>query len=215
MTPKKIYYVKGKVFNENTSNKSLAFARHYAKENNIDFKEIYELSNESEVKYLETLLERVNIKDILVNQKVELIKEFKNNNKDTIPPLTINVSFIFRIEGGYASQKYYVKVIDSVYDLTKQFINEKILFDCLYVNEGYLQVMYLDKDGTWKEWKIGNIELSIQEKKERHKKYLAQKKVIRDRQKLDRLIRLRSNGTITENQSKELYRLEKIFGGKE
>lgn len=210
---KKIYYVKGKVFNEENTQKSLAFARHYAKENGIDFKDIYELSNETEVKYLEMLLSRKDVYEIKSHEKVALIGFFKNSNNDNYPATEFETSFTYKDK--LTNKVHIIFVADSVYDLNKSFILAKSIYDFTRKDSGvYLETYYL-QDNEWKEWKIGNIELSIQEKKERHKKYLAQKKVIRDRQKYDRLIRLRSNGTITENQSKELYRLEKVFGGKE
>lgn len=205
---KKFYYINGKVFDETTSQKSLAFAKKYAKDNNLDESQIYTLVNKSELAYLYELLEGQEVSNIVSNRKVELVKGFENYNGDTIPPLEINVSFIFQKN----DKKQYVKIIDSVYELNKQFINEKILFDCLFVDNNYLQVYYLDDD-KWVEWKIQDIAPFVKEKKEQHKRLLAQKRAIRDRQKFDRLLKLRSEGKITERQTKELYRLEKVFGG--
>lgn len=205
---KKFYYINGEVFDETTSQKSLAFAKKYAKDNNLDESQIYTLVNKSELAYLKELLKREDVSYIVSNRKVELVKGFENYNGDTIPPLEINVSFIFQKN----DKKQYVKIIDSVYELNKQFINEKILFDCLFVDNNYLQVYYLDDD-KWVEWKIQDIAPFVKEKKEQHKRLLAQKRAIRDRQKFDRLLKLRSEGKITERQTKELYRLEKVFGG--
>ena len=210
----KFYWVRGTIF-ENSKNKVNAKGKaiRYCRENGIDESEIYELSNKSELAYLEYLKSDSKYQNIVSNQKVVLVNEFENYNHDKIPPLEINVSFIYSLVAGYVRQTQYVKVIDSVYELNKQFINEKILFDCLYANNGYLQVLYLDQEGNWKEWKMGDKTLAIQERKAQHKKMLTQKKAIRDRQKYDRLLKLRSEGKITERQTKELYRLEKVFGG--
>lgn len=210
----RFYWVRGTTF-ENSENRVNAKGKaiRYCRENGIDESEIYELSNKSELAYLEHLKSDSKYQNIVSNKKVELVREFTNYNHDEIPPLEINVSFIYSLVAGYVNQKQYVKVVDSVYDLTKQFINEKKLFDYLFEKNNYLQVLYLDQEGNWKEWKIGDKTLGVDERKANHKKMLTQKKVIRDRQKYDRLLQLRQEGKASERQLQELYRLEKVFGG--
>lgn len=209
---KKFYYVNGQIF-ENSENRANAKGKalRYCKENNIDKNEIYELSNNSELAYLQDLLKRDDIMCIKSHDHFELVEAKENANGDQNPPYVLPISFSFRYKS--TAKPHYVAIINSVYELTKDFINSKILFDYLNHPIYYLQVLYLDSDGLWKEWHIGDLTLSIQEKKERQKKYNAQMKAIRDRQKYDRLLKMRSLGTITERQSKELYRLEKVFGG--
>ena len=209
----KFYYVRGQIF-ENSNNRYNAKGKalRYCKENNINDNEIYELSNDSELAYLKKLLSDKNVVDIKSHIAINLVDEFTNANKDLIPCYKQTIGFSYKelVE----DKTHFVSIIHSAYDITKDFILAKTTIDYYFKNVGYyLEVYYLD-NGEWKEWKIGNIELFAKEKKERKQKALAQKKVIRDMEKYDRLLKAREQGKITERQSQELYRLEKVFGSK-
>lgn len=210
---KKFYWVKGQIFenSENRANgKGKAIA--YCRENGIDESEIFELSNNSELAYFEELLKRDDIYEIKSHEKVALIGFFTNDNGDNFPPYQFETSFTYKERG--TNKTHIVYILNSVYRLTKEFLLSKTLYDYSRKGSGfYLEVYYLDDEGLWKEWKVGDNEIFAQFRKEQRKRYATQKKAIRDRQKYDRLLRLRSIGTITERQSKELYRLEKVFGG--
>ena len=206
---KKFYYINGEVFDETTSQKSLAFAKKYAKDNNLNESQIYTLVNKSELAYLKELLKREDVSEIETHKNCLTIFQFTNANGDTMPTLDIQCSFKYKENGNFQ----FVAVIDSVYELTKLFVLQKTLVDFYGKDNGwYLKVLYLE-NGEWQEWKIQDIAPFVKEKKEQHKRLLAQKRAIRDRQKYDRLLRLRKEGKITEKQSQELYRLEKVFGG--
>ena len=207
----KFYWVRGTIF-ENSENKVNAKGKaiRYCRENGIDESEIYGLSNKSELAYLETLMNREDVSEIKSHNNALTIFKFTNANNDEIPQLDIQCSFIYK----KGEQLHLVSIVDSVYELTKLFIIQKIIIDYYGKENGiYLQVLYLDQVGNWKEWKIGDKSLAIEERKANHKKMLTQKKAIRDRQKYDRLLKLREQGKISEKQSQELYRLQKVFGG--
>lgn len=209
----KFYYVRGEIF-ENSGGRYNAKGKalRYCKENNIDTSEIYELYNNSELAFLEELLGDENIDQVRSHNKIICTRTFKNANKDEIPSYEIDTTFTYREKE--KEKTHLVAIINSAYDITKQFILEKSMLDFFLQDVGYyLEVYYLDDEGVWKEWKIGDNTLSIKARQERKKRYVAQKKVIRDRQKFDRLLKLREQGKITERQSQELYRLEKVFGG--
>lgn len=212
---KKMYYIEGKIFKESTNKKAYNFAKKYAKDNGLDEDKIYEISNTSEQAFLEYLIDEQKDKRIVgfsTHEKIELVEKFENYNHEEMPSLTMEVSFTFISSGNY--KKHYVKVVDSVYELDKHFIDLKILFDYLFVEGAYLEVYYLDDEGNWKKWNIKDKDLFIKERKEQHKKKLAQMRAIRGRQTYDRLLRLRSEGKATERQLQKLYELEKVYGGK-
>lgn len=208
----KFYYINGRTFKESTNKKAYNFAKRYAEDNKLNVDDIYELSNHSELAYLEELLRRDDIYEIKSHEEICLIGEFKNSNGDVIPNYMFQSSFSYREKE--TNKAHIIYIADSVYSLNKNLILSKTLYDCTRADVGYyLEVYYLD-DEKWVEWKIQDIAPYVKERQEQHKRTLNQRKAIRDRQKFDRLLKLRSEGKITERQTKELYRLEKIFGGK-
>jgi len=210
----KIYYIQGEIFREKTNKKALAFAKHYAKEHGYDEKDIYELSNNAEIVYLTQLLEKQEkgeVEAIFTSKRIAVLSGFENYDNEDIPELAFEISCIYREKGG--GHRHYVKVVNSVYELTRELINSKILFDYVFKDTASLEIYYPDEDNKLKKWKLTDKDIFIKEAKERHKKKLAQMRAIRDRQKYDRLLKLRSEGKITERQSQELYRLEKVFRG--
>ena len=212
------YYVGGLVFkhSENKLN-GKAKAIHYCREKGINEGEIYELSSENEQRFLERLLELKDgglISDLKSHQTINLINEFINTNDEQIPPLEFKVSFTYQDTKAH----HYVYVVENLYKLSREIVLVKTIFD--YKNQssnnpdGYLEVVYYDTDGNLHEWHIGDNQAFIQKRKEQYKKNKNQKRAIRDSQKYDRLLTLRKEGKITEAQTKELYRLEKVFGGR-
>ena len=210
----RFYWVNGTIF-ENSDNKVNAKGKaiRYCKENDIKQSEIYELSNESELAYLKILINRTDVSSIKSHEKVQLIGGFLNSNNDMIQPFNFETSFFYLENKGDQKISHFVSIIESVYDLNKAFLVAKTLFDLNNKNQQiYLEVYYLD-NGEWKEWKMGDSTLAQKDQKEQYKKMLTQKKAIRDRQKYDRLLKLRQEGKASERQLQELYRLQNVFGG--
>lgn len=209
---RKFYYVRGKVYEESNTRKSLVFANHYAEEQGFDKSEIYELRNDNELKFLKALLSRDDVYEIKSHEQVCLVGEFNNSNGDVIPKYMLDVSFTYVDK--VTNKGHVVVVVDSVYKLNRELKLSKTLYDLDRKDSGcYLEVYFYENDKLV-EWKIGDNDHFINERKEQHKKFLAQRRVLRDREKFDRLLKMREKGTITDAQRKELYRLEKVFGGK-
>lgn len=209
---RKFYYIKDKVYEESNSRKSYAYAKHYAEEQGFDKNEIYELHNDNELKFLKALLSRDDVYEIKSHEQVCLVGEFTNSNGDVIPNYMLDVSFTYVDK--LTNKGHVVIVVDSVYKLTRELRLCKTLYDLDRKDDGCCLEVYFYEDDELKEWKIGDYDHFINEKKEQHKKFLAQRRVLRDREKFDRLLKMRERGTITDAQRKELYRLEKVFGGK-
>lgn len=205
----KFYFVGGKVFKEKSSVQSLIYARHFAKENGIKEQDIYELHNDTELAYLRHILEQ-GARNILTHINHTHIGDFTNRYGELIPKLTFDLTFEFNDMQNY---HHWVMIAHTPYDLNKELIFNKTLFDYCHQEYYSMEVYYL-KNNEWVEWHIGDKTEYIEMRKENHKRLLAQKRVIRDRQKYDRLMKLRSEGKITDKQTKELYRLDKVFGGK-
>lgn len=215
---KDFYYVNGSIFKHSESKlNGKAKAIHYCREKGIDESEIYELSSENEQRCLETLLELKNhgaIYGLKTHETIKLIDEFVNSNGEKIPAFEFKVSFTYQD----SKTHYYVYVVETLYKLSREIVLAKTLFD--YKNkhsnypDGCLRVVYYDTEKKIHEWHIGDNQAFIQERKEQYKKIKNQKRAIRDNQKYDRLLKLRKEGKITEAQTKELYRLEKVFGGR-
>lgn len=205
------YYVRGQTFyNDYPKWNGLAKAKHYCKVNDIDTSEIYELFNNKEQKYLELLLSREDVIEIKSHHLIELVSEYTNSNFDKIPSFSFQISFIYK-DKGYRHHLIYIP--NSIYELTREVILAKSIID--KSQAFYLEIYVFDeKSQTFKEWKIGDKELYKELKKQEHENLLAQKKEIRDRQRFDRLLKLRDEGKITETQTQELYKLEKVYGGK-
>ena len=219
MSKQKVFhYVKGQIFkNDYPKWNGLLKAKTYCQSNYFDEKEIYSLSNDNELRYLERLIKRQElgeIYDIKSHEQVCLVGEFKNSNGDIIPSFLFQASFTYRDK--LSNKPHIVYIPNNIYDLTREMILCKALYDREHwLADCYLEVYLFDEEANdFKEWKIGNKEEIKKVKEKEHKQLLAQKRIVRDRQKLDRLMKLRSEGKITPAQTKELYRLEKFFGGK-
>lgn len=209
------YYVRGQIFyNDYPKWNGLAKAKHYCKVNDIDTSEIYELFNDKERKYLELLLNKEDVKEIKTHTTIFNSLPFTNCNGDEIPSFTFQASFVYlNTNTGHHRATY---IPNSIYDLTREITLIKTIFDReMLESNKYLEIYVFDeKSQTFKEWKIGDKELYKELKKQEHENLLTQKKEIRDRQRFDRLLKLRDEGKITETQTQELYKLEKVYGGK-
>ena len=216
MSRQKVYhFIRGQLFyNDYPKWNGLSKAKKYCHDNNIDESEIYALSNDSEEAYLYDLLarqERGEVYEIKSHEQVCLVGEFKNSNNDVIPNFLFQTSFTYR--DSKTNKPHIVYISPSIY-IKRELILEKTLYDREHwLADCYLEVYYLDESHTFKEWKISDKEAIKELKKKEHQRLLAQKRAIRDRQKFDRLLKLRAEGKITERQTKELYRLEKAYGG--
>jgi len=210
------HYVRGQLFyNDYPKWNGRRKAEQYCEENGIDKKEIYSLFNDSELKCLKTLLEMREaglIKNINTHQGITLINRFTNKYGHEIPPYTFVASFTY--QSVETNEKHTILIPSNVYEITREVILTKTLFDYLNVDCQALEIyLYDEETNSFNEWKIGDKEEIKKIKKQEHKQLLAQKRIIRDRQKFDRLLKLRDEGKITEKQTKEMYRLEKLFRG--
>ena len=217
MSKRKVYhYVRGEVFeNDYPKWNALAKARRYCNENAIDISEIYAVSSEGEIEYLERLLikqEDGEIYDLKSHEQVCLIGEFKNANGDKIPNYLFQTSFTYRDK--LSNKAHIVYIVQSPYEITREIRLSKMLYDYNRRDMGcYLEILMFNDDLSFSEWKFDSNEAIKELKEKEHKKLLAQKREIREQQKYDRLLKLRSEGKITERQTKELYRLEKVLRG--
>jgi len=219
MSKIKYYQIREKIFD----NTALKFkgkkeAVKYCKANNIDESEIYLLSSNGELEYLNRLLlkqEDNEIYEIKSHEKVCLVGEFKNAKGDVLPNYMFETSFTYRDRG--SNKPHIVKIVDSIYELNKKLILEKTLYDREHwLADCYLEVLVFNSgDKSFKEWKIGDSEIGIMHEQQLRKERLKQRQFIRQQEKFDRLLKLRDEGKITERQRQELYRLEKVYGGKE
>lgn len=203
----KFYYVKDKAFKEDNAKKSYAFAKKYATDNCYPLDKIYEVHSDSEVKFLEHLLSRDDVYEIKSHDKICLIGEFKNSNGDVIPNFMFDVSFTYVDK--ISNQAHVVVIVDSAYELTRDLILSKTLYDYNRRESNcYLEIYFYKGDELIK-WNIGNNDYFKEKRKSDHQKLLAQRKVIRDQQRYDRLLELRRKGVITDSQKQELYRLDR------
>ena len=110
---------------------------------------------------------------------------------------------------------HYDWVVGTVIELKSHVVDSKYLFDLHNIqNKKCLTLLYLDDDGTFKEWQLdelGNVRKKFTAKA--HKEMLKELDKVRQCEKYDRLKRLRDEGKITDNQRKELYRLEELLNG--
>ena len=214
--PSKIYVVRDQVFDDSATNYTAKFmAKKYAKENDIRSEEIIELNNETQLAYYQLLCEKKSQGDITclkVNSYYVLQDAYLNQVGDTISPLIVSVPFAYV---DFDNHNHYELVVASIYDIDNSLVMTKLLLD-KFLKElgGYLKLLYIDSDGTFKEWKLNDIvQVRIKLVKAEHKKMLAEQRKVRQLQQYDRLLRLRAEGKITEAQSKELYRLDEIYKG--
>ena len=218
MSKKNVYhYVRGEIFeNDYPKWNGLLKAQNYCNENNISFDEIYAVSSESEIEYLERLLIKQQdgeIYEIKSHEQVCLVGEFTNSNGDTIPNFMFQTSFTYRDK--LSNKPHVIYIVDSPYEITREVRLSKMLYDYNRRDMNcYLEILIFDSESLgFNEWKFTSNEAIKELKIKEHKRQLAQKRAIRDRQKYDRLLKLRDEGKITERQSQELYRLDKVFGG--
>ena len=214
---KNFYVVDDQVFkSDENKNNAKGKAIKYCRANGIAQTSILKLSNDSELEYYYYLKEcerQGEIYQINSNCEVCLIGAFVNARGEQIPSLMCKVSFTYVDKK--TNKPHIVYVAESIYNLNKNLMLIKTLYDLTRNDIGLsLEVYYIDENGAIVDWKIGDKDVYIKSRKNQHQKRLIQQKAIRDRQKFDRLLKLRSDGKITENQRKELYRLEKVFGGK-
>ena len=213
----KVYVIRDMVFrNDGHKYNGKARAYAYAKRHNLLENEIIELNNETELAYYQHLCERVErgeIKGISVYDTYQLSSAFVNANNDNIMSLAMSVPFSYYDKDG---KRHYERVIEDIRDVDMKFILTKVLFDLkMLKNKGYLKLLYVGFDGTYKEWKLTEIGmLRNLYTEERRKAIKEQQQLIRDQQAYDRLKKLHDEGRISVNQRKELYRLESILNAK-
>ena len=212
----KYYIVEDIIFEsgEGTRNaKSRALS--YCKKHNISYDNIVEINNDTELAYYKYLCEkksRGEINSIKTHQLEVLINGFHNSNGVFIAPMMTSIPFEYVDAQG---KEHYDWVVGTVIELKHHVVESKYLFDLYNINnKKCLTLIYLDDDSTFQEWQLDDIE-NIRKKfrQKAHKEMLAKMQYIREQEKYDRLKRLRDEGKITDNQRKELYRLEVLLNG--
>ena len=206
-----IYVVDDVVFT-NEEGKSTARQRAYAhaKSNGIDKSEVLEVHNDIELDYLKQLKAR-GVRHLSTHDKVLVLQGFTNAKDQFIPPMVEDIPFHYVDDDGI----HYEWVVGSVYDLTSRLVYTKTLFDSFHRldRDFYLRLIYIDTDGTYKEFELRDIEnLRIKFNQEEHKKMLEKRRALREIQVFERLRQLRNEGRITEKQTQTLYRLEALYG---
>lgn len=209
---KRFYVVREAMF-ENVNKQSNAYFRAlaYCKSRGIDEKEIIELHNDSEYAYYKRLVALYGAENVGTHSKFEVMKGFENAVGESIQPLRIDVPFIYYDDKGKLNYEY---LVTNPSELNTKLIYSKILLDKFWLEYGgYLKIVYLNDKNEYVEWKIGDYkEITSSFKNAQHKKVLAEHRAIREQQRYDRLLKLRSEGRISQNQTLELYRLEEIYG---
>ena len=204
------FYLIRNVIIEKENIKDNAYLRSlkYCKDNGIDRSEIVELFNDNELAFYRCLIAKGY--QVKTHVKTELFKSFKNFIGDEIPSITIDIPFVYIDENGDTN---YAFLISSLYDIDNNLILVKKLFDKEHRDDNYLRLVWLNNKGEYIDWKLGDYTMIAKEfRTNEHKIILAKQRAIRERQKYDRLLKLRSDGKITDNQRKELYKLEAIYG---
>jgi len=210
---KRIYLVRDCIFHdENNAYKGKPSAIAYCKKHGIDLDEIVELYNDSELIYYRHLQEKVKqgyLISVKTHQKKTIINGFKNRRGEIIPALVVDVPFVVEGEG----YTHFIALVANFTSLTRQLLQDKILFDSTFYKEGYyLRIIYQDNDGKYCDYHLNDYEAVKKEfQSAKHKELLEKQRQIREAEKFDRLKRLRDEGKITDNQRKELYRLEEIY----
>lgn len=212
---KKFYYVRGDVFESNASDKknnALFRVTTYCKKNNIELAEIKELRNDTELNYFKMLEQKYGADAIRTHYKEVLLQSFINKNGDEIPKVEIDIPFVYNDENG---ETHYEMIIHSIYDISNELIVKKSVFDNTR-KDHYLKLLWADKGNQIKEFKIGDYkEICKYFRTIEHKKQLKEYRAIKERERYDRLVALREQGKITDNQRKELYKLEEKYGKKD
>ena len=184
-------------------------AKAYCKSHGIDEGKLLEVRNDVELQYLKHI-KKNGARWIGTHEKVLVHNSFNNIVGHYIPPVVADVPFHYVDDNGI----HYEWLVSSIYNLTADLVNTKVMFDEFhYHDDYYLKLVYVDVDGTYKEFTLNELELIRDKyKKESHRKMLANLKELRERQTYDRLLKLRAEGRITESQTKTLYRLEERYG---
>lgn len=205
------YYVNGEIF-KNTDNKfnGLEKAKRYCEEHSLPTSEIHAFTNESELRYFLQIWCREGYSELQTHPKIELLKTFTNYVGDQIPSLTFEPSMTYRDKD---NQWHYILIPKSIFQVNKELINIKILFDYLNKGTAHLEILIEQSKGEFVVWKCNDLEMFKQAKKEIAKVKKGNLKELSESLKYERLLRLRSEGKITKTQSKELYKLEKKWGG--
>lgn len=209
-----LYVIDDLVFeNDEGKHNAKSKAIHYCNKHNIKTDLIIQMRDEVELAYYRLLCEkksRGEVKSIETNMYATIMQSFYNANHEFIPPLNIVVPFVVKDNNG---KIHYQKVISDIKDLNVYLIHVKHMFDKHNVVENkYLELIYLDDDGTFKTWTLDDFEnVQAMYRLKKHKDILAKLRQLREQQKYDRLKRLRDEGKITDNQRKELYRLEDMY----
>ena len=207
-----MYVVGDNVFtnDDNSNPRQRAYA--YAKSNSIDKSEVLEARNDVELDYIKYLKGK-GARHLSTHDKMLVLQGFTNAKDQFIPPMVEDIPFHYVDNEGV----HYEWVVGSVYDLTTRLVYTKALFDSFHRldRDFYLRLIYIDTDGTYKEFELRDIEnLRIKFNQEEHKKMLEKRRALREIQVFERLRQLRSEGRITEKQTKTLYRLEALYGKK-
>ena len=209
MTINSFYLIRGMIF-EKTTTKNNAYYRalNYCKKEGIDVSEIVEIYNDDELAYYKYLVEKGY--QVKTHTKMVLCEAFTNYNGDEIPSITLDIPFTYIDENGKTNYVFLIRVL---YEIDNRLLLLKKIFDREHKDDNYLKMVWLNVKGEYIEWKIGHYaDIKKDFQSQEHMFVLAKHKAIRERQKYDRLLKLRIEGKITDNQKKELYRLEAIYG---
>lgn len=185
-------------------------AQKHCKELGISEIYIVELKNDTEKAfYLQHILNKWcmgEFTDIKSNFKQLVLLGNVNANGDYNPPVHITITFSFVDK--LTDHEHYIVVAKSVFAITKELEISKLLFDTFYFADGKVLDIYYPTDKGFELWKVGDYSVVYDYI---HTHELNARKVLRERQKLDRLKELKLQGRITKAQLKELYRLEKKY----
>lgn len=209
-----IYIVGDKAFYFDGNNQSTFYqALKYSREIGLKKDEIVRIDNEDELDYYNYLRAEKGIKKVICHSKQELLGGFTNVVGDEISPIEVDIPFVYQDE---KDTWHYEWLITSLLDVTIKLIFTKKLFDKIGT-EGtnlYLKIVYLNNEGEYIEWKLDDYDQIAKDyRSEAHKKVIAQRKAMREQQRFDRLMKLREEGKITDNQRNELYKLEAKYRG--
>lgn len=209
-----LYIVNDLVFeNEEGKHNAKSRASWFCKKHGISTNTIMRVNDEVELAYYQLLRDKENrgeLSRLETHSQTILVQSFYNANKEFMTAVLDTIPFVFTDSKGVRHYQYLVSCLK---DLNAQLIARKYMFDMRHlVDKNYLELIYLDNDGSFKEWKLDEIEtLRKMYRQKIHKEMLEKIKKIREKQKYDRLLKLREEGKITDNQRKELYRLEGIY----
>lgn len=155
---KVVYWINGQKFeNSKNARDGRAKAEAYCLDNFLNPADIQKFDSRTEVMRYEYLLEqaRIGVIDNLGHHfTLKVQDEFVNANGETIPPITYEADFIYRIvETG---QRVVEDVKGSEYFIDERFITLKQVFDKLMLDKGLFIKVCLYRSGQWVEWHIGD-----------------------------------------------------------